>query len=134
MSEPELEIIRQGYAAFDRGDVEAVLELCHEDVLITQPPDLPGVPAQLHGHSGMREALKLWPEQWDDYRSELVKIVDAPGDKVLATVRTKGRGKHSGIEVEMEFNFVFAVREGKISEWRLFIQENQALEAAGLSG
>jgi len=32
----------------------------------------------------------------------------------------------------MEFSFVFTVRDAKISEWRLFVQEDQALEAAGL--
>jgi hypothetical protein len=52
---------------------------------------------------------------------------------VFATTRTSGRGKQSGIEVEMEFSFVFTLRDAKISEWRLFLHEHQALEAAGLS-
>jgi ketosteroid isomerase-like protein len=33
----------------------------------------------------------------------------------------------------MEFSFIFTVRDAKISEWRLFAQEDQAREAAGLS-
>ena len=32
----------------------------------------------------------------------------------------------------MDFSFVFTVRDEMISEWRLFVQEDQALEAAGL--
>ena len=32
----------------------------------------------------------------------------------------------------MEFTFVFAVRSGKIAEWRLFVRPEQALEAVGL--
>ena len=78
------------------------------------------------------EALAIWPEQWDDYRIEVLKISGAPGGKVFVTTRTRGRGKQSGVEVDMDFSFVFTVREAKISEWRLFVQEEQALEAAGL--
>ena len=33
----------------------------------------------------------------------------------------------------MEFSFVFTVRDPKITEWRLFVQDDYALEAAGLS-
>jgi hypothetical protein len=33
----------------------------------------------------------------------------------------------------MEFSFVFTVRDAKISEWRPSVQEDQALEAAGLT-
>jgi hypothetical protein len=33
----------------------------------------------------------------------------------------------------MEFSFVFTVRDEKIIEWQLFLREDQALEAAGLS-
>src|SRR3954447_24349241 len=133
MSEENIEIVRSAIAAFDRGDFEAVLRLSHEDVVITQPPELPGVSPEQRGHSGVLEAFSIWgPEQWDDYRFEILKVAAAPGDKVFVTIRTTGRGKQSGVEVEMNFSFVFTVREAKIIEWRLFVQEDQALEAAGL--
>jgi|SRR4029453_19137446 ketosteroid isomerase-like protein len=132
MSEENVEIVRNAFAAFDRRDIEGVLRLCDEEIVITQPPELPGVSPEQHGHRGVVEALAIWPEQWDDYRSEILKIAAAPGGKVFVTTRTRGRGKQSGVEVNMEFSFVFTVRDAKISEWRLFVQEGQAREAAGL--
>ena len=33
----------------------------------------------------------------------------------------------------MDFAFLFTVKDKKITEWRLFLHEAQALEAAGLS-
>jgi limonene-1,2-epoxide hydrolase len=33
----------------------------------------------------------------------------------------------------MDFTFVFTVNDKKIVEWRLFLREDQALEAAGLA-
>ena len=128
-----MEIVRKAFAAFERGDMEAVLRLADEDIVITQPFDVPGLPAQQHGHSGVLEAFAIWPEQWDDYRVEILRIAAAPAGKVIATVRNRGRGKQSGIEVDMEFSFVFTIRDAKITEWQLFVQEDEAFEAAGLS-
>ncbi len=132
MSEESVEIVRKAFAAADRGDMEGVLRFCDEDIVITQPPELPGASPEQHGHRGVLEAFAIWPEQWDDYRTEILEIAAAPGGKVFATTRTRGRGKQSGVEVEMDFSFVFTVRDEMISEWRLFVQEDQALEAAGL--
>jgi len=134
MSEENLEIVRSAFAAVERDDMQAVLRLCDEDIVIKQPPELPGVSPEQRGHQGVLEAFAIWPEQWDDYRIEILRVAAAPGGKVFVTVRTRGRGKQSGVEVDMDFSFVFTVREGKIAEWRLFVQEDQALEAAGLSG
>jgi ketosteroid isomerase-like protein len=133
MSEENVEVVRTAIAAFDRGDFEDVLRLCDEDIVVSQPCELPGAPPEQRGHRAVLEASALWPDQWDDYRIEIRKISPAPGGKVFVTMRTSGRGKQSGVEVEMDFSFVFSVSDGKITEWRLFVQEDQALEAAGLS-
>jgi hypothetical protein len=45
-----------------------------------------------------------------------------------------GRGKGSGVQVELRFSFLFSLRAGKIVEWRIFMREDEALEAAGLEG
>ena len=96
-----------------RDDIEGVLRLCDENIVITQPPELPGATPQQHGHSGVLEAFQIWPEQWDDYRIEILRMADH-GDHVLVTTRQSGRGKQSGIRVEMEIMFVFTVRNEKI--------------------
>ena len=133
VSEENVEIVRSAFAAFDGGDMEGVLRLCDEDIVITQPRELPDASREQRGRPGVLEAFAIWPEQWDDYRIEILELAGAPGDKVFASTRTRGRGKQSGIEVEMDFSFVFTIRDAKITEWRLFVQEDQALEAAGLS-
>jgi ketosteroid isomerase-like protein len=133
MSEENVEVVRNAFAAFERGDIEGVLRLCDEDIVINQPPDLPGISPEQRGHRGVLEAFAIWPEQWEDYRIQLLRVEAAPDGKVFVTQRSSGRGKQSGVEVDMDFSLVFTVREGKISELRLFVQEDQALEAAGLS-
>jgi ketosteroid isomerase-like protein len=131
MSRENVEIVRNAFDAFTRGDTEGVLRLCDENISITQPKELPGVSRQQRGHSGVLEAFSIWPEQWDDYYIEILRMADS-GDDVVVTTRQGGRGKQSGVEVKMEFAFVFTVRDEKIVEWQIFMHEDQALEAAGL--
>lgn len=133
MPRENLEVVREAFDAFRRDDIDRVLGLCDENIVVTQPPELPGVSAQQRGHSGVLEAFEIWPEQWDDYRIEILRIADR-GDRVLVTTRTGGRGKQSGAEVEMDVSFVFAVRDQKILEMRIFMQEDQAREAAEMPG
>ena len=58
--------------------------------------------------------------------------MDDMGDHVMVTTRQRGRGKDSGAEVETYFTFLFSIRAGKIAEWRIFMREAEALEAARL--
>lgn len=133
MVQENVEIVRTAFAAFERGDIDAVLRLCAEDIVINQPAELPDAPPVQHGHAGVLEAFAIWPEQWEDYRIEILRIATAPGDRVIVTTRTRGRGRQSGAEVEMDFSFVFAIDAARISEMRIFVREDDALEAAGLS-
>ena len=131
MSQQNVEIVRRAFDAFTRGDTEGVLRLCDENIVITQPRELPGVSRQQRGHGGVLEAFSIWPEQWDDFYIEILRTVGS-GDYVVVTARTGGRGKQSGAEVKMEFAFVFTVRDERIVEMQIFMREEQALEAAGL--
>ena len=132
MSEENVEIVRTAFAAAEREDMDAVLGLCAEDIVITQPPELPGASPEQHGHAGVLEAFAIWPEQWEDYRTEVLRIAAVPDDRVIATTRTRGRGRQSGVDVEMDFSFIFAIADAKIREMRIFIREDDALDAAGL--
>jgi ketosteroid isomerase-like protein len=133
VAEANIALIRRAFEAYTAGDIETVLGLCSEDIVITQAPEVPGVAPQQHGHDGVMEAFGLWPEQWDDFHIEIEGIVADPGEYVAVKTRQSGRGKQSGVEVVGEFTFVFAVRDGKIAEWRIFVDEGQAMTALGLA-
>jgi ketosteroid isomerase-like protein len=127
-----VEVVLAAFQAFENGDMEGVLRLCDETIEITQPAELPGVTPRQHGHAGVLEAFAIWPEQWDDYRIDILRVADI-GDHVLVTTLQSGMGKGSGVRVETRFSFLFSVRGGKITQWRMFMQEVEALEAVGLA-
>jgi uncharacterized protein len=134
MSEENVAVVRRAFDAYTRGDIDGVLRLCADNILITQPQEVPGVAPQQRGHQGVLEAFGIWPEQWDDFRVEIKQVLADPGDSVVVTTRQIGRGKQSGVEVEAEFTFVFAIRDKQIAEWRIFVHESEGLAAAGLGG
>jgi len=121
VSAENVEVVRQAFDAYLRSDIDAVLALCSHDIHIIQAPEVAafGVPPEQYGHDGVLEAFGIWPEQWDDFEIELVDVLDDPGDRVVVLTRQRGRGRQSGVEVEAEFCFDFAVRDGKIAEWRI---------------
>jgi ketosteroid isomerase-like protein len=49
------------------------------------------------------------------------------------TVHYYGRGKASGVEVEMRHWHVWTLRDGKAVRWRVLNARGEALEAVGLS-
>jgi ketosteroid isomerase-like protein len=128
MSEENVELLRTAFRAFENGDIESVLRLCDENIEIIQPAELPDVARQQHGHAGVLEAFAIWPEQWDDFHIEVLRAADF-GDRVMVTMLNRGRGKESAVEVEAVFTHVFRVRAGKIAEWRMFMREEDALQA-----
>ena len=131
MSQQNVEIVQSTFDAWERGDTESILDVCDENIVVSQPPELPGVPPRQYGHAGVLEAFALWPEYWDDFRVEVLRKFDF-GDHVVVTTEQSGRSRESGIEVATQFTFLFTLRDRKITEWRIFVREPDALEAAAL--
>ena len=133
MPEGTTAVVHQAFEAYSAGDIDAVLALCDEEIVVIQAPEVPGVPPRQHGRAGVLEAFSLWPEQWDDFTIRIDRVTEHPGGYVVVVNRQTGRGRQSGVEVDAEFTFVFAVRDGLITEWRIFVTEEAALSALGLS-
>jgi ketosteroid isomerase-like protein len=104
-----------------------------EDALAYADPDIvwnPTEEAAAQGHDAVRASLVRWKGEWDDYEM-LPEGFEEIGDRVVAAVRLRGRGRGSGVEVDARFYDVFTLREGKIVRMDQFTQRSEALEAAG---
>jgi ketosteroid isomerase-like protein len=61
-----------------------------------------------------------------------VETFDA-GEQVVVVAQQRGRSRATGLKLDARFSFLMTLRDGKIADWRLFVHENDALLAAGLS-
>jgi ketosteroid isomerase-like protein len=128
VSSANVQLVRDAFDAFLRGDQTGWLELAAPDIVITQFPDQPDV-RDYHGREGLLEVMTAWVGTWDDYSIELVRAWDI-GGLVFITAVQRGRGKGSGVPMEGEVTSVFTICEGAIARWRMFHSEQEALDAA----
>jgi ketosteroid isomerase-like protein len=123
--------------AMSQENVEVVrrfLLLEVDEALTYVDPDIVWNPAEesaTQGHDAVRASLVRWKSEWDDYEL-LPEEFEHMGDRVVAAVRLRGRGRGSGIEVDARFYEVYTLREGKILRMDQFTQRSEALEAVGL--
>ena len=89
MASSNVEIVQEAFAAFARGDLEAVLDLSHPEIVV-RDPDRTG--RAFHGPAGLRAFFEEWLENWEEYRSEPLEFIEA-GDQVLVHTMQTGRGK-----------------------------------------
>jgi uncharacterized protein len=130
MSQEDVIRLREGYAAFNRGDLNAILETLDPEVVFIQAEELPG--AEIYrGHEGVRKWLADLTAAFDDLRAEPEELLDA-GDRLVALLRLRGRGRGSGAPFEAHVAHVFEVRAGKIVRWKAYMDRATALRAAGL--
>lgn len=82
------------------------------------------------GHDAVRANLARWEGEWDDYEVIPEEFLDL-GDRVVVTVRLRGRGHGSGVEIDALFCKIYTPRDGKIIRMDEFTDRAEALEAAG---
>ena len=99
MREEDVEAVRRGYEAWNRGDVGAVLELVHPDIEWRPGADAPEA-GENRGRDGFRGFLESWLESFEDLSIVPEELV-VEGDCVVAMVRQRGRGRGSGVEIDV---------------------------------
>jgi ketosteroid isomerase-like protein len=127
MSE-NVELVREGLAAWLSGDVERAAELVHPDVVSVRMPPIPD-PGTYHGVAGIQEMYDDWTADFGAFEMEPLEFVDV-GDRVVVGMIQRGTGKASGAPVEGRFWFVFTIAEGKLARQEVYNDRDEALEAA----
>jgi ketosteroid isomerase-like protein len=135
MPENNVDVVRRIFEAGSRRDGEAVLALYDEaivwDVSRVDGADFEG--GVFHGHDGLRRWHREWYSAWADIENDLEELIDA-GENVVSVTTQRGRGKASGIDVEVKQWAVWTVRAGKVIRVAWFTSRDEALDAAGLPG
>jgi ketosteroid isomerase-like protein len=93
-----VEVVRFGFEAVARGDLATVAEYLAPDVVIVQPPEIPDSKTY-EGRTAVVDLLEDWPSEWEDFRLELIDLIDFSDDTVVSVLRQSGRGRESGIEM-----------------------------------
>jgi ketosteroid isomerase-like protein len=126
--------IRRGYEVLNREGVEAALDLGFIDphVVVRESEAVPDAETY-RGHDGMRRFLGTLFETFDDLSYEPEEFFDL-GDRVLVGVRTVGRGRGSGVPIDVViWHLWWESSPGVASALQIFNDRERAFETAGVS-
>ena len=133
MSQENVELVRMGCEAWERGDMEAWLETLHPDVVWDTTHfegRLEG--AVYQGRDAVRRfAVDEWRATWDRYDSRAEQIVEA-GDRVLVFWSQNMVGAGAGVPVQLDSTQVCDVRDGRVVRIDNYTDRAEALKAVGL--
>jgi uncharacterized protein len=122
----------RSYENFNCGELDDAIEIFDPEI-VWHTWIVPGPGgASYRGHEGVRE---LWSDArnvFGDFRNEPERIILA-GDKVVAFVNVRGRGKESGVEVEGRIAHVHSFHGDKVVQVDSYEDRDEALRVAGLS-
>jgi ketosteroid isomerase-like protein len=131
MSEENLEIVRRAFAVVTiPGDPEPMIA-ASGPAFEMHLTGVSGEPVHYAGVGGIREFFRDVAESWETFRFEAIDIRDL-GDRVLVLGEVRGRGRVSGVEVADRWGWIIDLRDGRAASLRGFLDECEALEAAGL--
>ena len=132
MSQENVEVVKAVLDAWPRG-LDALAEYWTDDIEHRAIEGALDDRGPMHGKEAVRDYLQDWLDMFDPLTVEPLELIDAGGDDVVAVLRFGGRAKLSGVETEITFAIVYAVRDGKVARGREYATRKQALDAAGLS-
>ena len=131
MPESNVEIVKAGLDAWNRRDIDAVIEILHQDAeLLPMRAVFEGT--VYRGAGGFRTFLKDMGEEWDDFRLEPDEFREIDESRVLVLGRLQGLRKASGMEFEAPAAWVCDLREGKVAKVQFFAHEEAVRDALGL--
>jgi len=124
-----VDIAREGLAAWRRGDVDTALAMAHPEIVSVRAAPLPD-PQTYQGHEGIFQMYADWTtdfEEFEMYPDEIEEL----GDHVLVHMIQRGTGKASGVEVVGRFWFLYTFSGDMAIRQEAYATREQALRAAG---
>jgi ketosteroid isomerase-like protein len=129
MSEENVEIVRQAVEAFNARDRDRLLGFMDPEIEFRSL-------FERKTYRGLAEMVQYREDldaTLEEFHSEDDRFLDAGEDRVVYLYRVVGRGTGSGVPVSRENAILWQLRDGKLLKGEVFLDQREALEAAGLS-
>lgn len=128
-AESNIQIVRRGYEAFGRGDIEALLGLFHENIEWTSPgpPDLPTAGTR----RGLQEVASFFTavnEVFETQRFEPISFI-GQGDQVVVLGEETSRIRATGELMSGAWAHAFTLRDGKVLRFTEYVDTSAVVEA-----
>jgi ketosteroid isomerase-like protein len=121
----DMELIREIYDGWNHGDVEGTLAYVHPEA--EWHTRWLGTHDVYHGRDGVREFVAAIAETWEELRVEPERFISLNENQAVIVERLVGRGRGSGIEVDMHVYDAVTVSDGLVIKREVFYDLDEAL-------
>jgi ketosteroid isomerase-like protein len=128
VAQANVDVVRAAVAALNAGDRERLLGVFHPEV------EFHSVAEQraYRGYAGLARYRHDVNSTLGDFRTEDDRFLEGTMERVVHLYRVVARGLGSGVPVAKEMGAVHQLRDGKILRVDTYLDERDALRAAGL--
>ena len=117
-----------GRAIEDREAFLSILDPEIDWIAREGPPDMQG---EFHGIDQVREYYARWASAWSEWDWEIEEVREH-GDLVITRTWLTGRGRGSGLVLDMRVGQIWTFRDGKVVHYEAFTSWERALQAANV--
>jgi ketosteroid isomerase-like protein len=138
VSAENVELVRRGYEAFNRGDIQTTLALFDPRVEVRLAEGTGerlggGFSAVYSGLDGFMEFVGLLQRGWQRITWEPEELVDA-GDQVVVAGRMRGASRDGETRLDEPMAHVCTLHDGALVRLESYRDRDDALAAAGAGG
>ncbi len=123
-----VQVVKEGFAAFSRGDIPGLLALLSDNVEWVTPGSGMPLAGTYRGHEGVANFFQKLAQETDILDFQPREFV-AEGDRVLVVGWERGKIKATNRTFELDWIMAFTVRDGKVTQFREYT-DTQALAGA----
>jgi ketosteroid isomerase-like protein len=129
--DPRSDLMRRLQAAWNRGDLDAVMAGHHADAVYVMVGGLePLVGREFHGRDAIRGFFEDFQASFGRLHIEIEQAIPA-GERILLVLNQHNRGESGGVETTNRWGQLLSFREGLIIRADNYYEVDEALEAIG---
>ena len=127
-TQENVQIIKDAYAAFGRGDIPGLLALLTEDVVWDSPGEGLPLSGTYRGRDGVANFFQKLTQEAEVLDFQPREFV-ADGDRVLVVGWERMKVKATGRGAEIDWVMAFTIRNGKIAKFREYADTKAIADA-----
>jgi ketosteroid isomerase-like protein len=128
MSHEALDITRSWFETWNRGDLDAFIDLYAVDAEMS-PPSSWVETGTLKGQPAIRRFFEGLKEAWEGEDTAILRELLSAGDNVISRMDWQVRGRASGIDTHLGITNVNTIERGKIVRQRHYLDHAEALKS-----
>jgi ketosteroid isomerase-like protein len=132
MADEAMDVTHSWFDAWNRGDLDAFIDLYAADAEMTPPPSWVET-GTFKGRPAIRRFFEGLKESWEGQDEAVLRELFRAGASVVSRMDWQVRGRVSGIETQIGVTNVNTIQCGKIVRQRHYLDHDEALKALGLA-